>query len=98
MEFGKGPLHLHAQPDEGLSADGPYTMDHGHWQYRVLPFGLHGALATFQKPMDIIRNHRPYAAAYLDDVVIHSKSWEDHLHYLILILGEMWKAGLTVNT
>ncbi|KAL1258958.1 hypothetical protein QQF64_009535 [Cirrhinus molitorella] len=34
----------------------------GHWQYRTLPFGLHGAPATFQRMMDIIlRPHQTYA-------------------------------------
>ncbi|KAI2645167.1 Retrovirus-related Pol polyprotein from transposon 17.6 [Labeo rohita] len=44
------------------------------------PFGLHGAPATFQRMMDILlRPHQSYAAAYLDDVVIHSEPWKDHL-------------------
>ncbi|KAL0162299.1 hypothetical protein M9458_041695, partial [Cirrhinus mrigala] len=50
----------------------------GHWQYRTLPFGLHGAPAMFQRMMDIIlRPHQAYAAAYLDDVVVHSEGAEE---------------------
>ncbi|KAI2667414.1 Retrovirus-related Pol polyprotein from transposon 17.6 [Labeo rohita] len=38
---------------------------HGHWQYRTLPFGLHGALATFQRMMDILlRPHQAYTKSY----------------------------------
>ncbi len=48
-----------------------FSTPSGHWQYRTLPFGLHGAPATFQRLMDIVlRPHQQYAAAYLDDVVI----------------------------
>lgn len=44
----------------------------GHWQYRILSFGLHGAPETFQKLMDIMLHpHYKYAAAHLDDVIIH---------------------------
>ncbi len=65
----------------------------GHWLYRTLPFGLHGAPETFQHMMDILL--RPYAAAYLDDVVIHSEHWEDHLDRLQRVLVELRRAGLT---
>ncbi len=39
----------------------------GHFQFRVLPFELHGAPATFQRMMDkILWGTEEYAAAYLD--------------------------------
>lgn len=59
-----------------------------HWHYRVLPVGLHGAPATFQPMMDILHIYkdiidiRAYAAAYIDDVAIHSESWDEHLNRL----------------
>ncbi|KAI2644391.1 Retrovirus-related Pol polyprotein from transposon 17.6 [Labeo rohita] len=70
----------------------------GHWQYWTLHFGLHGALATFQRMMDILlRPHLAYAAAYLDDVVIHSETWTDHLERLWRVLMELRRPGLTAN-
>ncbi|KAI2649246.1 Retrovirus-related Pol polyprotein from transposon 17.6 [Labeo rohita] len=75
-----------------------FSTPSGHWQYRTLPFGLHGAPATFQRMMDIIlRPHQSYAAAYLDDVVIHSETWQDHLERLRRVLLELRRAGLTAN-
>uniref|UniRef100_A0A9J8BMN8 Gypsy retrotransposon integrase-like protein 1 n=1 Tax=Cyprinus carpio carpio TaxID=630221 RepID=A0A9J8BMN8_CYPCA len=75
-----------------------FSTPSGHWQYRVLPFGLHGAPATFQRLMDVLlRPHQAYAAAYLDDVVIHSEAWEDHLERLRKVLSELRLAGLTAN-
>ncbi len=75
-----------------------FSTPSGHWQYRTLPFGLHGAPATFQRLMDIIlRPHQQYAAAYLDDVVIHSERWEDHLDRLRRVLMDLRRAGLTAN-
>uniref|UniRef100_A0A8C2IIM4 ribonuclease H n=1 Tax=Cyprinus carpio TaxID=7962 RepID=A0A8C2IIM4_CYPCA len=75
-----------------------FSTPSGHWQYRVLPFGLHGAPATFQRLMDVLlRPHQAYAAAYLDDVVIHSETWEDHLERLRRVLTELRRAGLTAN-
>ncbi|KAL1269301.1 hypothetical protein QQF64_031590 [Cirrhinus molitorella] len=75
-----------------------FSTPSGHWQYRTLPFGLHGAPATFQRMMDVLlRPHQAYAAAYLDDVVVHSEPWEDHLDRLRRVLLELRRAGLTAN-
>ncbi len=70
----------------------------GHFQFRVLPFGLHGAAATFQRMMDqVLRGTEDYAAAYLDDIVIFSQSWEEHLEYLKEVLTRIKAAGLTIR-
>ncbi|KAL0148578.1 hypothetical protein M9458_056125 [Cirrhinus mrigala] len=86
------PLAEDAKPKTAFSTPS------GHWQYRTLPFGLHGAPATFQRLMDIVlRLHQPYAAAYIDDVVIHSEHWDEHLSHLRRVLTELRRAGLTAN-
>nr|XP_054591237.1 uncharacterized protein LOC129155100 isoform X2 [Nothobranchius furzeri] len=70
----------------------------GLFQFAVLPFGLHGAPATFQRLMDeVLRGCEDYACAYLDDIVIFSRSWEDHMKHLQSILSRLRDAGLTVN-
>ncbi|KAL0149607.1 hypothetical protein M9458_055134 [Cirrhinus mrigala] len=75
-----------------------FSTPSGHWQYQTLPFGLHGAPATFQRLMDVVlRPHQSYEAAYLDDVVIHSERWEEHLSHLWRVLTELLRAGLPAN-
>ena len=75
-----------------------FATPDGLFQYTVLPFGVHGAPATFQRMMDkILRPHREFAAAYLDDIVIHSNTWELHLLHIEAVLGALKKAGLTAN-
>lgn len=64
-----------------------------------MPFGLHGAPATFQRLMDrVLAGCDQYAAAYLDDVVVYSGSWQEHLRHLTDILKRLQEAGLTINT
>ena len=47
------------------------------YQFEVMPFGLSGAPATFQRLTDgIVRGMAGVTAAYLDDLVIFSQSWE----------------------
>jgi len=39
-----------------------------------------------------------FAAAYLDDIVIFSSTWEEHLGHLEKVLERLQSAGLTVNS
>ncbi|KAK7912657.1 hypothetical protein WMY93_012868 [Mugilogobius chulae] len=70
----------------------------GLFQFTVLPFGLHGAPATFQRLMDqVLRDSSDFAGAYLDDIVIYSSSWKEHMDHLRTVLNHLQAAGLTVN-
>lgn len=69
----------------------------GLFEFTVLPFGLHGAPATFQRLMDqVLCGHAEYACAYMDDVVF-SSTWEEHMEHLTKILDVLQAAGLTIN-
>ena len=75
-----------------------FATSDGLYQYRVLPFGVHGAPATFQRLMDrVLRPHQQYAAAYLDDIVVHSETWKDHVSQVEAVLQALREAGLTTN-
>lgn len=63
-----------------------------------MPFGLHGAVATFQRLVDkLLQRHTAFAAAYIDDVVIFSRSWEENVGHLRQVLQTIQEAGLTMN-
>lgn len=75
-----------------------FSAPSGHFQYTRLPFGLHGAPATFQRMMDrILRPHGGYASAYLDDVIIYTSDWESHLPKVQAVVDSLRQAGLTAN-
>ena len=64
----------------------PFTIPgHGLYQFTRLPFGLSNSSATFQRLMDGIitpeMDGRVYC--YLDDIVIVSETFEEHLHWLL---------------
>lgn len=51
----------------------------GLYHFKVMPFGLQRAAATFQRLMDqVLSGTEDFAAAYIDDVVIYSASWKEH--------------------
>ena len=49
-------------------------------------FGLKGAPATFQRLIDRVIHGLDFAAAYLDDLMIFSKLWEEHLTHIPMVL------------
>lgn len=68
------------------------------YQYKMMPFGLHGAPATFQRLMDkVLRPHAEYASAYIDDIVIFSEDWDSHVAKLKAVLQSLREASLTAN-
>ncbi len=53
---------------------------------------------TFQRMMDRLTNgSEEFAAAYLDDLVIYSETWEEHLQSIRSILEHWRAAGLTAK-
>ena len=74
-----------------------FNSPFGFFQFRVMSFGFQGAPATFQRMMDrLLTGAYKFAAAYLDDLVIYSSTWSDHLQHIRLILQRPQEAGLTV--
>ena len=71
----------------------------GLFQFKVMPFGLHSAGATFQRLLDRIIGPalEPKAFAYLDDLVIVSSSFEEHIELLRVVFERLRSAGLRLN-
>ena len=76
-----------------------FITPQGLFQFTAMPFGLPGAPATFQRMMDqLLRSMGDYAAAYMDNLIVFSTSWEGHLQPLRNVLRRPQVAGLTAKT
>uniref|UniRef100_A0A3B3YYE4 ribonuclease H n=1 Tax=Poecilia mexicana TaxID=48701 RepID=A0A3B3YYE4_9TELE len=75
-----------------------FRVPSGLYRFRTMPFGLHGAPATFQRMMDLVlKGADGYAAAYIDDIVVFSETWKDHVKHLTDVLQRIKAAGLVIN-
>lgn len=66
-------------------------------QYTVMAFGMRNAPATFQRLINIVLSGVPNCEAYLDDLVIYTDTWDDHLKVLETVFQRLEQANLTIN-
>ena len=76
-----------------------FTCHSGAWQCVRLPFWLYNAPATFQMAMQMILAgvKRQVCLVYLHDVIVFSRSAEEHLRHLDEVLTRLGKTGVNLK-
>lgn len=76
-----------------------FVTPDGHYEFKRMPFGLANAPAVFQRMVNRILGNRrfEYALAYLDDVLIPSKSIDEMFQRLEEVLTLFRQYGLTLK-
>ena len=71
----------------------------GFFRYTRMPFGIMNAPAVFQRMMDVVLRDIAwkFCMVYVDDVIIYSTSWSDHVDHVAHVLRRIRDAGLTVG-
>ncbi|KII62204.1 Retrovirus-related Pol polyprotein from transposon 17.6 [Thelohanellus kitauei] len=69
----------------------------GHYEFNVLPFGLANAPATFQRFIDKVLEGLPNCSGYLDDIIIYSKTPQEHILHLGKVFERLKEFGLKLK-
>ena len=76
-----------------------FTTHCGLFEFLRMPFGLCNSPATFQRLMQTILAGLEWKSCYvyIDDILVFSKTWEEHLAHLQEVFDRLHKAGLTLK-
>ena len=74
-----------------------FVTPSGLYQYKVMPFGMKNAPATFQRMVNKLVRDIDGCEGYIDDVVIFSDNWSDHIRQIKRFFQIMREAKLTIN-
>ncbi|CAJ1087392.1 uncharacterized protein LOC118469438 [Xyrichtys novacula] len=66
-------------------------------QYTVMAFGMCNAPATFQRLVNTVLAGLPNCNAYLDDLIVYTVTWQEHLRILEQVFTRLAHATLTLN-
>lgn len=84
------------RPDREKTA---FITERSNYCYDVMPFGLKNAGATYQRLMDKVFQDQigKCMEVYVDDMVVRSRSVEEHLLNLEEVLSQVRKFGIRLN-
>ena len=76
-----------------------FCTQEGLFEFKVMPFGLCNAPATFQRLMDLILAGVQWSTClvYIDDIVIPGRTSEEHMGNLRVVLQKLREAGLRLK-
>jgi len=69
----------------------------GLFQFGVLPLGLSNAVSAFQRTMEVVLEGVPNVKVYLDDILIFSENFEDHIHHIKTVFQKLLEANLKIK-
>jgi len=94
-----GNAYYQVELDEESQVKTAFSTKLGQFCFTRMPFGIAAAPGTFQELMNkvLIGINGVEALVYLDDILVFSKSMEEHMTRLNNVLSRIQTAGLRIN-
>lgn len=85
---GKGYWQIPLKPEKQVKA--AFGIPWGLYEFKRMLFGLNGAVATFQWLIDwVLAPHQSYTLACIDDIIIYTEGWDQHVKTLRVVLQDL---------
>ncbi|KAI8512048.1 hypothetical protein Bbelb_111480 [Branchiostoma belcheri] len=97
LDLASGYWQVEVHPEDREKT--AFTSVHGLFEFVRLPFGLSGAPATFSRLMQRCLGDQNLETLliYLDDIIVFSKNFEEHLDRLDLVFSRLRQYGLKLR-
>lgn len=91
--------YLQTQIDDASKEKTAFTTGDSLYQFKVMPMGLTNAPPTFQRLIELVLHgfHWSKTLVYLDDIIVFSKTFKDHIHDLAEVFGRLRQANLILH-
>ncbi|MES9884855.1 MAG: reverse transcriptase domain-containing protein [Sedimenticola sp.] len=76
-----------------------FVTEFGQYRYNYLPFGLKNAPSAYQRCMSQLfqKFNFKFLLVYIDDILIYSKSFDEHIQHLELVFATIQKANVKLR-
>ena len=74
-----------------------FVTPDGQYEFTRMPFSMVNSGATLVRGLRKILEGMPGVGSYIDNIVIYSDSWEDHIRTLKELFGRLRKARITAR-
>lgn len=97
LDLAKGFYQIEVHPDDRSKT--AFSTSNGHYEFNRMPFGLKNAPSTFQRLMNyILREYiNKICVVYMDDILIFSTSFDEHVSSLNRIFETLRRANLKIQ-
>ena len=71
-----------------------FVTPDGLYQFVTMPFGLVNAPASFSRMMRTVLRGLPHVDNFIDDILVHTSTWDEHLEALRALMGRLKDSNL----
>ena len=96
MDLSKGFYQVKVCPEDRDKTT--FVCHKGKFRFTRMPFGVCNAPVVFQTLMEkVLKGLGSFCKVYMDDLIIFSDTWEQHMTHVRKVLAALKAAGLTAN-